>query len=155
MRRFAIALLVAAAPVLHAQVSPQGSARAGLATAATVPAIPAELRDCDACPISQGAIRTALELKRAGWTYTMPRPKSAQARWGNHDRRTTWWPGYWKNVRTGATSETQPYKDERGEWVGDGRGVGYYRNGGSPSAPTQVEWLCSTSGGIRPLGAER
>lgn len=110
----------------------------------------AELRACRCTP-DETTLRTALALKRAGWIYVMPVPKSRQAAWGNFDRRTTWWPGYWQNVRTNATSETQPYRDERGAWSGDGRGGrSYYRNGGSPSPPTEIEWLCSTEGGIPP-----
>ena len=46
----------------------------------------------------------ALGLKRAGWTYIMPQPKDAQARWGNGDSRTTWWAGYWTNERDDTSS---------------------------------------------------
>ena len=113
-------------------------------------AVPSELRSCS-CAINNGAVRTALDLKHAGWTYVMPSPKSRQAAWGNYDRRTTWWPGYWSNARTGAVSESQPYKGDRGQWLGDGRGGrAYYRNGASPRPPTEIEWLCSTEGGILP-----
>src|SRR5258708_1434364 len=43
---------------------------------------------CDAA-----TLQTGLNLKRAGWTYIMPEPKSPQAAWGNPDGRTTWWTG--------------------------------------------------------------
>jgi len=34
-------------------------------------------------------IKTAVEMYNDGWRYTMPWPKSNQARWGNSDGRTT------------------------------------------------------------------
>jgi hypothetical protein len=86
----------------------------------------------------------------------MPAPKSRQAAWGNYDRRTTWYDGYWTNLKTHATSSLQPIKDANGQWIGDGQGGRtHYRNGGSPAAPTEVEWLCSTSDGIPPRGARQ
>ena len=92
----------------------------------------------------------ALEIKRAGWTYVMPRPKNAQARWGNGDGRTTWWVGYWTNERDQMTSSIQPQKGMRGHFIGDGKGLRHWRQGGSPGAPSKIEWLCSESGGILP-----
>jgi len=92
----------------------------------------------------------ALELKRAGWTYVMPKPKGTQARWGNSDGPTTWWVGYWTNERNNTSSSTQPQKGARGHFVGDGKGFRHLRRGESPPAPSQIEWLCSESGGIPP-----
>jgi hypothetical protein len=112
--------------------------------------IPSELRagnfSCD-----KATIDTALAIKHAGWTHIMPQPKSPQAAWGNRDGRTTWWVGYWINVKTDSTSSIQPTKDNTGgQWVGDSKGVRYWRRGGSPPRPTKIEWLCSNSDGIPP-----
>src|SRR5262249_47889018 len=101
-------------------------------------------------PCDQETIEKAVELKRAGWTYIMPQPRDAQARWGNGDSRTTWWVGYWTNERNHTTSASQPQRGAGGQWVGDGKGVRYWRRGGSPLAPTKIEWFCSTSGGVPP-----
>jgi hypothetical protein len=101
-------------------------------------------------PCEHETIEKAVELKRAGWTYIMPKPRDAQARWGNGDSRTTWWVGYWTNERNHTTSALQPQRDATGYWIGDGKGIRYWRRGGSPLAPTKIEWLCSTSGGFTP-----
>lgn len=90
----------------------------------------------------------AKRIKTAGWEYVMPRPKSAQAQWGNTDGRTTWWHGCWKNVKTGRYSSRQP--EPADGFKGDGIENTGWRRGGSPSAPSRIEWLCSTSGGIPP-----
>ena len=108
-----------------------------------------ELRTCTCSP-DKTTLQTALDLKHAGWTYVMPRPKSPQAAWGNRDGRTTWYVGYWTNLKTGSTGSLQPTADNRGRWLGDGKGLQPWRRGGSPSPPTAIEWLCSTSGGIMP-----
>jgi hypothetical protein len=111
--------------------------------------IPPELRQGDfSC--DKATIQTALELKNVGWTYIMPAPKSPQASWGNRDGRTTWWGGYWVNGKNSLTSSTQPKNDTEGKLAGDGKGVRAWRRGGSPSAPSKIEWLCSKSGGIPP-----
>ena len=120
-----------------------------LATAETTNSIPPELRKGDfSC--DKATIQTALELKHAGWTYIMPEPKSPQAKWGNHDGRTTWWVGYWVNKQNNSTSSTQPKKDANGQLAGDGKGSRSWRRGGSPPTPTKIEWLCSDFGGIPP-----
>jgi hypothetical protein len=110
--------------------------------------IPSGLRkpsfSCDAV-----TFQTALNLKRAGWTYIMPQPKSPQAAWGNHDGRTTWYVGYWAN-KDRSTSATQPKSDATGALVGDGKGALNWRRGGSPALPSKIEWLCSKSGGVEP-----
>src|SRR5271157_3879554 len=80
----------------------------------------------------KATIKTAVELKRSGWTYIIPEPKSPQAAWGNHDGRTTWCVGYWVNGTTGATSSTQPTKRSDGGWLGDGYGHRTWRRGGTP-----------------------
>jgi hypothetical protein len=111
--------------------------------------IPAELRfasfSCD-----KPTIKTAVALKHEGWTYIMPEPKSPQAAWGNPDRRTTWWVGFWVNGKTSATSSKQPTKDDTGEWVGDDSGGRAWRRGGTPPPPTKIQWLCSSHGGVPP-----
>ena len=86
----------------------------------------------------------ATELATRGWTYVMPRPKSSKAAWGNTDRRTTWWAGYWMKERTRQTSTRQPNPADG--FKGDGETPGW-RSGGTPKHPTDVEWLCSESGG--------
>ena len=90
----------------------------------------------------------ARAIKAAGWKYVMPRPKSAQASWGNSDGRTTWWNGYWTNSRTNRISARQPKAIN--DFAGDGQDNRGWRRGGAPRRPTVVEWLCSDSGGIPP-----
>jgi len=107
-----------------------------------------ELRKGISC--DDATTQTALELKRAGWTYNMPEPKSAKAAWGVRDGRTTWWVGYWTNERNNSRSSIQPTKNAQGQLVGDGQGNRSWRRGGSPAAPSQIEWLCSKSGGVPP-----
>jgi hypothetical protein len=107
-----------------------------------------ELRGGISC--DNATTQTALELKKAGWTYIMPEPKSAKAAWGIRDGRTTWWVGYWTNERNNSTSSIQPTKNAQGQLVGDGQGNRSWRRGGSPAAPSQIEWLCSKSGGVPP-----
>ena len=115
----------------------------------TTNSIPLELRSGDfSC--DKSTIQTAAELKHAGWTYIMPEPKSPQAAWGNYDGRTTWWVGYWVNRTTSATSFTQPTINSNGEIIGDGNGYLAWRRGGTPPPPTEIEWLCSSYGGIPP-----
>ena len=93
----------------------------------------------------------AIEMYLQGWRYTMPSPKSSQASWGNHDRRTTWWHGYWNNTKTNKFSRITPDKHSDGYYYGDGQNdKGYWRNGGSPGTPSKIEWLLSSSGGIFP-----
>jgi hypothetical protein len=99
-------------------------------------------------------IAVAVEMYNQGWRYTMPRPKSAQAAWGNSNGQTTWYNGYWKNEKTGAYSSGTPRKNEAGEYVGDGRDQsGTWRRGGSPGRPDVYMFLLSRSGG--PRGAVR
>lgn len=110
-------------------------------------AIPGSLRG--GIKVDQQTIQTALAIQQQGWEYTMPRPKSPQAAWGNTDGRTTWWVGYWYNSKTNIYSSTIPYL-RKGEYVGDGTGGPGWRRGGSPRSPTKLEWLLSKSGGIQP-----
>jgi hypothetical protein len=112
-------------------------------------AIPSELRAGSFKP-EKATIQNALELKRVGWTYIMPEPKSPQAAWGNHDGRTAWYVGYWVNDNDRSTSSGQPKKDEKGQFLGDGKGFKSWRRGGSPPRPTRIEWLCSKTGGVEP-----
>lgn len=97
---------------------------------------------------SAADIELASKLKSLGWEYTMPRPKSAQASWGNSDGRTTWWNGYWLNHKTNRHSSRTPSTSD--DYKGDGIVNRGWRRGGSPRRPTMIEWLCSTSGGIPP-----
>ena len=93
---------------------------------------------------SEADIAIATELVTRGWTFVMPRPKSSAAKWGNTDARTTWWSGYWKNGDLDLVSTAQP--SESDGFKGDGEQPGW-RRGGSPASPSDVEWLCSESGG--------
>lgn len=97
---------------------------------------------------SAADLELASKLKSLGWEYTMPRPKSAQASWGNSDGRTTWWNGYWVNRKTNRSSARTPSGSN--DFKGDGIENRGWRRGGSPGRPTMIEWLCSTSGGIPP-----
>ena len=98
---------------------------------------------------------TAVEMYLQGWRYTMPSPKSAQAAWGNSDGRTTWFYGYWYNTLTDQVSSTQPEKKQNGRYLGDDQDLrNYYRKGGAPRLPTELEWLLSQSGGVKPLKKE-
>lgn len=99
----------------------------------------------------RATIITAIEMHLQGWRYTMPRPKSAQAAWGNSDGRTTWWAGWWHNSATGSYSSTTPKKGSNGQYYGDAQDRhGGWTNGGSPRSPNKLEWLLSESGGIAP-----
>lgn len=93
----------------------------------------------------------AVEMHFQGWQYTMPKPKSSQAYWGNQDGRTTWWNGYWYNSKTRKYSDKTPTKESNEKYYGDAqKKKGYWRNGGSPRRPTKLEWLLSKSGGVKP-----
>lgn len=101
--------------------------------------------------VNKETLRTAIEMYLEGWRYTMPRPKSSQASWGNRDGRTTWWKGYWYNNKTRKYSRSIPKKRSNSSYYGDEQNdQGYWRNGGSPSFPSKIEWLLSSSGGVRP-----
>ncbi len=101
--------------------------------------------------VDRETIAAAVELYSQGWKYTMPRPKSKQAAWGNTDGRTTWWNGYWTNERTSSLSMTDPRRRANGIYYGDAQDLRYtWRNGGSPQMPTKLEWLFSESGGVPP-----
>jgi hypothetical protein len=88
--------------------------------------------------------REAAAIRAAGWVYVMPRPKSPTAAWGNDDRRSTWWDGYWTNAQSGRTSKTVPVAGTG--FAGDGE-EGETWSRGAPRLPTVIEWLCSTEGG--------
>ena len=92
----------------------------------------------------------AIEMYDQGWRYTMPRPKSAQAAWGNSDGRTTWYNGWWYNERTHLYSTATPSRRDSGLYLGDGQNSSNtWRNGGTPSAPDIYMWLLSQTGGPR------
>jgi hypothetical protein len=93
---------------------------------------------------SAAELEEAYSLASQGWRYTLPQPKSAQAAWGNYDGRTTWWYGYWKNLKTNKYSQNKPDLSESGVWTGDGQKFeGFYRKGGSPPNPTPIEFILS------------
>lgn len=99
-------------------------------------------------------IRQAQALVEAGWIYVMPEPKSSKASWGNPDKRTTWFIGYWENTGAQETSHTHPQLKD-GAYTGDGQPGKdekgrIWRKGGSPERPTKLQWLCSKSGGFKP-----
>jgi hypothetical protein len=99
---------------------------------------------------SAETIKIAVEMYLGGWRYTMPRPKSAQARWGNTDRRTTWHNGHWHNSQTDLYSSEIPSKVGN-TYIGDRQDhSGTWRNGGSPTPPTDIEWLLSKDRGVEP-----
>jgi Caspase domain len=101
--------------------------------------------------VDNDTLKHAIDLYQQGWRYNMPLPKSPQAAWGNKDRRTTWFYGFWHNVNTDQYSETEPKPDEKGQYLGDTKNDShYYRRGGSPQYPTKIEWLLSKNGGILP-----
>jgi hypothetical protein len=99
--------------------------------------------------IDKNTISITQEMQNQGWSYIMPEPKSAQARWENTDGRTTWWIGYWINKNTNQTSLKTPEK-VNGKYAGDNQGSHSWRRGGSPNAPSKLEWLLSIYGGIAP-----
>ena len=101
--------------------------------------------------VDKQTLVVAVEMYLQGWRYTMPRPKSSQASWGNYDGRTTWWKGYWYNNKTQNYSKTTPRKQTNGYYYGDKQNnKGYWSNGGSPRYPSKIDWLLSSSGGVKP-----
>ena len=112
-------------------------------------AVPDFLRD--GILVRRGTLVTAVEMYLQGWRYTMPVPKSSQARWGNTDGRTTWYKGYWYNKETGRYSKATPEKASNGRYYGDRQNESnQWGNGGSPPYPSKLQWLLSTYGGVRP-----
>lgn len=100
--------------------------------------------------VEKSVLKEAVIMYLQGWRYTMPRPKSNQARWGNYDGRTTWWYGYWYNIKTKKYSKSDPIKKQNDMYKGDLQNMkGYYRNGGSPAKPNKIQWLLSSGGGYR------
>ena len=115
--------------------------------------LPAFLRQGIQVNVSTQTI--AVEMYLQGWRYTMPVPKSAQAMWGNSDGRTTWFYGYWYNIVTDHVSSTEPENKENGMYLGDDQDLrNYYRGGGAPRFPTDLEWLLSQGEGVKPLKRE-
>jgi len=86
--------------------------------------------------IDQKTLEYAVALHASGWRYTMPKPKNAEAKWGNYDQTTEWWYGYWCNEKTNQYSNTTPVLKD-GRYIGDNQ---YYRacwrTGGAPKSPT-------------------
>ena len=120
--------------------------------AVSAPEGPRGLRLLDGVKASDADIALATKLVNAGWNYTMPKPKSKTAAWDNPNKQSTWFPGYWENASTKATSVAQPVESDgvKGSFVGDVAPAPKWIAGGPPNAPTIVEWLCSTSDGIEP-----
>jgi hypothetical protein len=98
-------------------------------------------------------IATAVAMYNQGWRYTMPTPQSAQAEWGNTDRRTRWNEGGWQNEATRAYSYSTPRKNTEGKYIGDGQNTIRSERQGSPGRPDVYMFLLSRSGG--PRGAVR
>lgn len=98
----------------------------------------------------KATLTKAVEIYLQGWRYTMPSPKSSQASWGNRDGRTTWYNGYWRNKKTKSYSGITPKKHSDGYYYGDKQNNQGWRNGGSPSYPSKMEWLLSLRGGVKP-----
>ncbi|MCT4615299.1 MAG: hypothetical protein N4A49_10545 [Marinifilaceae bacterium] len=100
---------------------------------------------------NKNTITIAMKMHFQGWQYFMPIPKSSQAAWGNNDGRTTWWKGYWYNLKTKKYSRSTPVLRKSGDYKGDYQcDKGRWRNGGSPHHPSKIMWLLSKSGGIKP-----
>lgn len=101
--------------------------------------------------VDKQTLKVAVEMYLQGWRYSMPNPKSTQATWGNGDGRTTWWKGYWYNNKNNKYSKKTPKKQSNGYYYGDDQNnKGYWSNGGSPSYPSKIDWLLSSSGGVKP-----
>ncbi len=97
---------------------------------------------------NRNEIIQAIQMYEQGWRYTMPRPKSTQAAWGNSDGRTTWYSGWWNNKITNHYSRTTPEKSNSGLYLGDSQNdSNTWRRGGSPYRPDVYMWLLSPSGG--------
>lgn len=93
---------------------------------------------------------TAQKMRQDGWHYHMPKPKGPGASWDNYDKQTVWESGYWENKTTGQTSLSIP-KPSGESFIGDDMGSRDTRRGGSPrKRPTELQWLLSEEGGIKP-----
>ncbi len=89
----------------------------------------------------------AKRLADAGWEFVLPAPKSKTAKWSLKGGNSTWWPGFWWNAKTGATSRATPA--ERDGWKGDGKDApakDEWTKGGAPDPVGWVEWLSSEAG---------
>ncbi len=98
-------------------------------------------------------VTTATALHAAGWMYVMPMPKSKTASWENTNATSTFFIGYWKHMPSGKTSQTAPVDGKDvigGESAFDEKDKLRWKKGGAPAAPSFVEWLCSSEGGIEP-----
>ncbi len=122
------------------------------APTASPQAAPHTLRPLDGFTVSEVDRALAQKLLDGGWVYMMPKPKSKTAAWTNPNKASTWYPGYWENQNSHATSVTQPVAraGADGGFAGDGAAVPGWSAGGAPRTPTVIEWLCSTSDGIAP-----
>jgi hypothetical protein len=94
---------------------------------------------------SQADEALAAKLREAGWEFVLPMPKSKTAAWSKKGGNSTWWPGYWWNGTTGATSRTAPAAGDK--FKGDGKpapGKDEFTRSGAPGPVSWLEWLCST-----------
>ena len=58
---------------------------------------------------------------------------------------------YWYNNKTQNYSRKTPEKQMNGYYFGDEQNEkGYWSNGGSPNYPSKIDWLLSSSGGVKP-----
>ena len=116
--------------------------------AAPTPAIASDVRLRPLEWAGESDRESAYEAVRRGWVYIMPRPKSASARWGYTHGGTTWFNGYWFNSTLDRYSTATPGPNN--EYLGDDTRPEEWRRGGSPQAPSVIEWLASKEGGIEP-----
>ncbi|MEO0685602.1 MAG: hypothetical protein AAFY76_11305 [Cyanobacteria bacterium J06649_11] len=101
--------------------------------------------------VAQDVIDRANEMKTQGWIYHMPEPKSADADWTVTDGRTTWYDGYWENVLTDSYSTITPIRQVDGTYLGNNKRPKAWRKGGRPKRdPSEIEYLLSEKGGIKP-----
>lgn len=110
-----------------------------------------KLREDEYTVTNTKILNKAKEMKRQGWEYIMPKPKSSGADWTVKDGRTTWYNGYWIN-RTKKDKSYEEPKLKDGIYVGDNQTVEVWTTirRGRPKNPTEIEWLLSKSGGVPP-----
>jgi endonuclease/exonuclease/phosphatase family metal-dependent hydrolase len=92
----------------------------------------------------------ATRLCDVGWEFVLPAPKSKTAAWSRKGGNSTWWPGYWWNAKSSATSRSAPSAGD--SFKGDGKpapGKDEFTKTGAPAAVSWIEWLCSEPGAAK------